>query len=361
MAVLLVTLFLAAMVPAPGALAQFATDDRVETVTSTATEISRQRENGDWFDLYDRMHPSARNLLPRQALVNWAESGELSIPSDDPTIGEVTFGAWRWNVTGEIFMDAATVQYTQSVERNGSVIEESGEWVFVDDGQRWRWFPELSADEMSTLTATVGAETNAYLPTFRRAAHVRIDRFWENVFTESELDYEAMTDIVAITSQPFETGCGIEEEIELYAIYYCTLDATVYYDPDFQEDVVDLTGPYGFTTIIAHEWGHHIQVLLGIDISLDPELDGGLYPIEIELQADCLAGIYAQDALAIGDIDEEEIEAAIEITSLSGDTADTEFDEFDAHGTGDQRIESFSTGFDDGFIGCNLDLDDYAN
>jgi len=361
MAVLLVTLILAAMVPAPGALAQFATDDRIETVTSTATEISRQRENGDWFDLYDRMHPSARNLLPRQALVNWAESGELSIPSDDPTIGEVTFGAWRWNVTGEIFMDAATVQYTQSVERNGSVIEESGEWVFVDDGQRWRWFPELSADEMSTLTATVGAETNAYLPTFRRAAYVRIDRFWENVFTESELDYEAMTDIVAITSQPFETGCGIEEEIELYAIYYCTLDATVYYDPGFQEDVVDLTGPYGFTTIIAHEWGHHIQVLLGIDISLDPELDGGLYPIEIELQADCLAGIYAQDALAIGDIDEEEIEAAIEITSLSGDTADTEFVEFDAHGTGDQRIESFSTGFDDGFIGCNLDLDDYAN
>ncbi len=358
--VLIALFVLATVAPAAGAGFQFAADDRVDSVTAAAIEMSRQRENRELYELFDRMHPSARNVFSRQALLAWAESGEMGVPVDDPVIGDVTFGDWTWDVSSEDFEDAATVSYTQSVERNGLMSEERGEWMFVSDGQRWRWFPDLVASDVERFTAEVQAAPETYHPTFRRAAYVRIDRFWETIFAEAGLDYTAMTDIVAVTSQPFETGCGVEEEIEVYAIYYCTLDASVYYDPDFQEDVVAATGPYGFTTIIAHEWGHHIQVTLGIDISRDPELDGGLYPIEFELQADCLAGVYAQDAVAIGDIDQDEIDSAIEITSLSGDAPGTDWDEFDAHGASDQRVKSFLTGFDDGFAGCNIDLDDYA-
>lgn len=360
--VLIAIFVLVSIVPLSGAAAaQFAADDRIDSVTGAAIEMSRQRENRELYELYDRMHPSARNVFSRQALLAWARSGEMWVPVDDPVIGEVTFGEWIWDVSGEDFVDAAAVSYTNLVERNGSVTEERGEWVFVHDGQRWRWFPDLLASDVERFTAEVQAVRQTYQPTFRSAAYVRIDRFWETIFTETSLEYTAMTDIVAVTHQPFETGCGIEEEIEAYAIYYCTLDASVYYDPEFQEDVISATGRYGFTTIIAHEWGHHIQVLLGIDFSLDPELDGGLYPIEIELQADCLAGIYAQDALAIGDIQQDEVDSAIAITRLSGDLPGTDWDEFDAHGSSDQRLQSFYTGFDDGFEGCNIDLDDYAD
>src|SRR3712207_8872465 len=53
------------------------------------------------------------------------------------------------------------------------------------------------------------------------------------------------------------------------------------------------------------------------DASLEPELDGGLYPIELELQADCLAGTYAQDAFAREEIGTEQVEQAIDITDVS--------------------------------------------
>ena len=361
----IILLFLCLFVTIPlgvsDVLAQPSSDDRIESVTSTAIELSRQQENGELFDLYDRLAPDARNLFPRQAFMNWAESGEMGVPVDDPAIERVTFEDWTWDVTGETYNDAAIVTYSQSIERNGAVSIETGERVFINDGQRWRWFPELAASDIERLIVDVEEEPVTYEPAFRRAAYVRIDRFWENVFTQAGLEYTPMTDITAVTHEPFETGCGLEDEIARNAIYYCVLDATVYFDPDFKDQVVAAAGPYGWTMIISHEWGHHIQALLGVDIAWDPELDNGLYPIEIELQADCVAGVYAQDSLAMGLIDQEEIDSAEEITSLSGDTPGTDWDDYDAHGTSEQRVQSFYTGFDDGFTGCHIDLEDYAD
>ncbi len=124
--------------------------------------------------------------------------------------------------------------------------------------------------------------------------------------------------------------------------------------------MIDFTGPYGWDHIIAHEWGHHIQDLLGIDASRNPELDDGYYVIELELMADCLAGVYAQDATARGTIEEDEVDDAETITEASGDLPETAFDDERAHGTGEQRVEAFFTGYEDGLIGCNLDLASFA-
>lgn len=358
---LLLCLFVTFPVGSIEAVAQSPDEDRIASVTSTAIELSRQQESGELLDLYDRLATDARNLLPRQAFVNWAESGEMGIPVDDPAIENVSFEDWTWDVNGETYDDAAIVTYSQVVERNGVEATESGERVFVHDGQRWRWFPAMRTADIESLVVALEDEPNAYEPAFRRAAYVRIDRFWENVFSGIDLEYTSLNGIVPVTREPFETGCGMEDQIAIHAIYYCVLDATVYYDPDFKDQVVDLAGQYGWTMIVSHEWGHHIQALLGLDIAWDPELDNGLYPIEIELQADCLAGVYAQDALALGLIDEEEIDSAERITSLSGDTPGTDWDDYDAHGTSDQRVQSFYTGFEDGFTGCHIDLEDYAS
>jgi predicted metalloprotease len=341
-------------------LAQTGTDDRVDAVTGFAIETSRQRESGELFDLYDGMHPDARNALSRQALMNWADSGEMGTPLDDPVIANVTFADWTWEVTGDVYEDAAIVTYTQQVERSGAEVEDAGEWVFAHDGQRWRWFPNLTGDEIATLAAEEAGSASDYTPTFRRAAYVRIDRFWENVFSEAGLEYQPVDEIVAVVDEPFDTGCGQQESIEDFAIFYCTGDATVYYDPEFQELIVSGAGSYGFTTIIAHEWGHHIQNVLGIDMSGNVQGSRGLHPIEIELQADCLAGIYAQDALAHGDIDQDDVDAALRVTLLAGDPAGTDWDDVDAHGSAAERVQSFYAGFEDGFVGCNIDLGDYA-
>jgi hypothetical protein len=352
-------LFLVSLLPAGPVAAQPAADDRLDSAISTAIELSRMRESGEIFEIYDRMLPDARDAFPRQAFLNWVEAGGLPIPVDDPVIDGAVIADWTWDVTGEVFEDAAIVSYTQSVSRNGVAVEEAGDWIFINHGERWRWIPGLLAPEIAGLVDDLESEPSTYEPTFRQAAYVRIDRFWQNIFLQTGLEYESMDDIVGVTEEPYATGCGLEEDISQYAIYYCTLDETVYYDPDFRDQVVVATGTYGFTTIIAHEWGHHIQTLLGVDVTLDPEVREGLYPIELELQADCLAGIYAQDAIALDLIDRDDITSAISITGLSGDAPGTAWNDVDAHGNAAQRVQSFLTGYEDGFEGCNIDLDDY--
>jgi predicted metalloprotease len=353
--VMLLALILAGPLTPLQALAQ-SDEDLVASATSTTTELSRTWERGAFFDLYDRMHPDARNAIPRQAFFAWAE-GDAGIPADDPVDVVVEIGEWTLPLTGETYEEAATITYRQQVERDGAVTEEERSLVLVREGMRWRWFPNLDQATIDTLVdgVEVTERESNYQPAFRKAAYVRIDRFWNGVFELADLTYEGVDDIVAVT-EPIDTGCGPEDNIEEQAIYYCTADETVYYDPGFRENVVDISGSYGFTMIVSHEWGHHVQVMLGVTISHDPELDEGLYPIEFELQADCLAGVYAQDALANGEIGWDEIEDAITITGAAGDRPSTDWDDIDAHGTGDQRVESFMTGFEDGFLGCNVDL-----
>jgi predicted metalloprotease len=351
---------LLAAIPVGPASARQADDDRIQSVTSAAIEMSRQMENGDFLALYDRLHPDIRNVLPRQDFLDWAASGDLPIPADDPVVSAVTFAEWTWPVGDERYDEAATVAFTQAVDRDGSAVNEPGAWTFVSDGQRWRWFPDLTGADIEGLHLAEEETPSAYEPAFRQAAYARIDRFWENIFTGAGLDYTSVRDIVAVTEEPLETACGVEHDISQVAIYYCTGDSTIYFDPDFRRSVIDATGSYGWTMIVAHEWGHHVQSLLGIDIVWDPELDDGLYPIEIELQSDCLAGLYTQDALAEGEIDDDDVEAAVQITGMAGDASGTSWDDYTAHGTGDQRVESFFTGFEDGFTGCNLSLAAYA-
>jgi predicted metalloprotease len=89
---------------------------------------------------------------------------------------------------------------------------------------------------------------------------------------------------------------------------------------------------------------------------MDPELEGGQYTIEHELQADCLAGMFGQDAWARGLIRSRDLNEAIDITGIAGDAAGTSWDDPSAHGSAEQREESFWIGYDDGFRGCHIRL-----
>lgn len=331
------------------------TDDRIESATSAVIELSRTLERGERFDLYDRMHPDARNLFPRMAFFVWLESGGMPEPVDDPVVLAVDLGTWTSPLTGETYDDSATVQVRQVVVQDGVDVEVESTLMLVADGLRWRWFPAIDAEGIEQARAAAEATPEAD-STVRRASWLRIDRFWAEVFAAAGWDYDPAA-IVPVVEQPLATGCGLETDIATRSIYYCTSDETIYYDPDFETEVVDLAGAYAITMIVSHEWAHHIQWLLRIDYSLDPELYGGFYPIELELQADCLAGVYAQDALANGDVGWDQIDSAIQITAAAGDRPGTDWDDWDAHGTREQRVESFQTGFDDGFWGCHLDLD----
>jgi predicted metalloprotease len=355
MAIWIVAGNLLATAPAMAQSTGTGTEADVEIVSRMVRDLARAEQRQDYNMLYDLMLPDARRLVPRQAMLNWYESEEALVPTEDPVVSSVTFGEYEYPLTGEVYDNVATVTYTQQGELGGVAQEEELVLHLWHDGQTWRWFfdgTERQVDRIARRTETL----LDYHSPYATEAFQQIDEFWAQLFANAGREYVAPVDMVGVRIEPTETGCGTERNISAMLVYYCTLDQTIYYDPEFRDMVMDAGGDYAWYNIIAHEWGHHIQNLLGIDATMDPELDGGFYPIELELQADCMAGMYGQDAFARGLISERDTRAAARVTDAAGDLEGTSWDDPSAHGTGEQREQSFWTGFDDGLRGCNLDL-----
>ncbi|MDF2758918.1 MAG: putative zinc metalloprotease, partial [Thermomicrobiales bacterium] len=125
-----------------------------------------------------------------------------------------------------------------------------------------------------------------------------IDAFWAGELANLGHDYYAagtvpVTDVV-------QSSCGQFGPYDNPAAY-CPVDEFVYYSVPLGQDIQTTVGDYAWITILAHEWGHHVQVVLGIT----PELT-----IDRELQADCFSGAYAQRALQQGFLQEGDISEA---------------------------------------------------
>ena len=328
---------------------------RIEDVTEVVELLGSLEMSSDLHQLYDRLHPDVREVLSRSGLGSFYGSPDAVIPAEPVEVERVEFEPWTWPVTGEEYEEAATVTVRVRGDQGGDAVDERRELHLVEDGSTWRWFfgdDEAFVDEQDERAAANGT----YKSSFADERYADIDRFWADAFASAQLDYRSPKEIVELEEPTAETGCGVEDDLDEIAIFYCTLDDTMYFNPEFRAEVEDSVGAYAWYHIISHEWGHHVQNQLNIDATNDPELDGGLYPIELELQADCLAGIYAQDAFAREEITTDEVRQAIDITDVAGDVTGTTWDDPAAHGTGRQRRQSTLTGYDDGFLGCNLDL-----
>ena len=167
-----------------------------------------------------------------------------------------------------------------------------------------------------------------------------IGDFWQRTFYENGATYRPPSQVLGYTS-PIKTGCG---PAEMENAFYCSLDRGIYYDSTFLQSYLDNTGDFAVAFIIAHEWGHLVQDLIG---TLHNQAN-----IDKELQADCLAGVWTADAdsrqiLEAGDIPE----AIIALLSV-GDPLDTPMFAPDAHGTPGLRIDAFDRGELQGLDGC---------
>ena len=186
--------------------------------------------------------------------------------------------------------------------------------------------------------------------------HADVDRFWAEQFDLAGRAYAPPAGVVAIEG-PLVTGCGRADPATA-AAFYCVLDETIYYAADFRA-ALETIGDFGWIVVVAHEWAHHVQFQLGID--LGPMVGqnrqvGDLAPIQLEQQADCLAGAYSLDAEGNGWLDESDVPEAIEVTMLAGDPIGTPFNDPFAHGTGADRVASFNDGYEGGIEACGLEL-----
>jgi predicted metalloprotease len=146
--------------------------------------------------------------------------------------------------------------------------------------------------------------------------------------------------------------------------FYCPLDRKLYIDLDFYRVLKDrfgAPGDFAQAYVIAHEVGHHVQTLLGIADKVQTmkqrsdERRGNALQVRMELQADCLAGVWAslnnqvKNRLQPGDI-EEGLQAASAIgdDTLQKRTQGHTVPESFTHGTSAQRVQWFKRGLESG-------------
>jgi predicted metalloprotease len=162
------------------------------------------------------------------------------------------------------------------------------------------------------------------------------------------------------------SGCGTAQAAT--GPFYCPADEKVYIDLGFWDELGKLggsTADFAQAYVIAHELGHHVQNLLGIE-SRVRHLEGqepaqrNHLSVDLELQADCFAGVWAHSTEQRNIVHEADINAGLKAAAAVGDdhiqkmTRGTISPESFTHGTSTQRQMWFRRGLDDGTVSsCN--------
>ncbi|HJU95166.1 MAG TPA: neutral zinc metallopeptidase [Nitrososphaera sp.] len=190
---------------------------------------------------------------------------------------------------------------------------------------------------------------------------------WNEIFAAENLDYREPT--LVLFSGAVESACGSAQSA--VGPFYCPLDEKVYIDLSFYKDLRDsfgAPGDFAQAYVIAHEIGHHVQNQIGImeqvqaaQQQVSSQVDVNMLSVMLELQADCLSGVWAynadrsRDILEQGDV-EEGLNAA---SSIGDDRLQMQFqgqvtpDSF-THGSSVQRVSWFERGLESGDINsCN--------
>jgi uncharacterized protein len=158
------------------------------------------------------------------------------------------------------------------------------------------------------------------------------------------------------------TGCG--PATSAVGPFYCPADAEVYIDLEFFRELSDrfgAPGDFAQAYVVAHEIGHHVQNLLGISDEVrqrqqaaGSQAEANRLSVGLELQADCLAGVWAHSVYVRGDLEPGDIEEGLAAAEAVGDdriqaqAGMTVDPETWTHGSSADRQAWFDRGFESG-------------
>jgi predicted metalloprotease len=163
-----------------------------------------------------------------------------------------------------------------------------------------------------------------------------------------------------------QSGCGGAQSAT--GPFYCPDDEKVYIDLGFFDELsrrFGAPGQFAQAYVLAHELGHHVQRLTGIEgkvhrIQESNSREANPLSVKLELQADCLAGVWAHSTQQRGLLEKGDVESALGAASAVGDdrlqkmsTGHVNPDSF-THGSSQQRMHWFNEGLSNGTIAaCN--------
>jgi len=181
---------------------------------------------------------------------------------------------------------------------------------------------------------------------------------WADTFQRGGRKYTPTT--LVLFEQATRSACGPASSQT--GPFYCPADQKVYLDLGFFNELrtrFGAAGDFAQAYVLAHEVGHHVQQQTGIEAQVrqlqqqDPSRQNEL-SVKMELQADCLAGVWAQTVYQQGDLERGDIEEGLRAAEAVGDdriqagAGMTVNPETWTHGSSEQRSTWFNTGYDTG-------------
>jgi predicted metalloprotease len=229
-------------------------------------------------------------------------------------------------------------------------------------------------DSTAYQSCTTGQDANQHPTTCGVVAveNSLVD-YWRNTLPQQAPNTPFHPEAAIVTfSGSTASGCGTAQSA--MGPFYCPNDQTIYFDPSFFHDILQqqLNGPSGAFVepyVIAHEFGHHIQNLLGTMRKVKTQQGPNSDSVRLELQADCYAGMWAHSAtttedsqgnVLIQDLTDQDIQQAIAAAKSVGDdaiqkeTTGRVNPEQWTHGSSAARVHWFQIGFQNGTLeACN--------
>ena len=214
-----------------------------------------------------------------------------------------------------------------------------------------------------------GADANEDVQCRMKGASASLDAYWRSAFAEAGIEYRSPADFVLFEGGT-STGCGSASSST--GPFYCPGDETIYVDTGFFDQLRSqfgaTGGPLSEMYVVAHEWGHHVQNVLGTMGKVNLRETGpNSDAVRLELQADCYAGSWAKNASTVPDangvaflqpITQAQIDDALNAAQVIGDdriqsqSTGRVNPETWTHGSSAQRQKWFSTGFEQGPGAC---------
>ncbi len=183
---------------------------------------------------------------------------------------------------------------------------------------------------------------------------------WTEIFQREGLQYQRAP--LVFYRDMTQTACGLGQAAS--GPFYCPADGKVYLDLSFFDELhrrFGAPGDFAQAYVVAHEVGHHVQNLMGTSSRVQEQMqsdrrNANQYSVQLELQADCYAGIWGRAAAARNALEPGDLEEGLSAAAAVGDDRIQEMSgravnpESFSHGSAAQRKVWFQRGFRSGDI-----------